>query len=308
MSGWIRLWRQIRENFLWKERRRFSKAEAWLDLLLGTAHHEHEELIGSKLVFVKRGQGVLSARKKALEWNWARDSVLAFFRLLERHQMIGREVVHGPKGGYTLLTVQNWPKYQGAAEDADEDALGHGLGHELGHDPATQSSTIRPRTSPRKGEGKEGRELPPASGLTLAQYLEKLSPEGQEVLRQTVGAIASTRKAGKVAESVLNGLARKFSRYPQPVVLQACRIYLSKDYASEGKGESYLIGIVRGEAKRQNGDGREPSSLFVGQDGKAPTPVTPAGTPLGLPYPNPTTEGQRAINRAWVDQQREQAQ
>ncbi len=260
MSGWIRVWRQIRENFLWKERRHFSKAEAWLDLLLGTAHHDHEELLGSRLVCVKRGQVLLSARKKAVEWNWARDTVLAFFRLLERHQMVGREVVHGPKGGYTLLTVQNWPKYQGSAEDTDEDALGHDLGHELGHDPAAQSSTTRPRTSPRKGEGKEGKqgkEPSPASGPTLAEYLGKLSPECQQVLGQTVSTIASTRKSGKVAASVLDSLARKLDRYPQPVVLQACRIYLAKDYASEGKGESYLLGIVRGEARRQNGDGRD---------------------------------------------------
>ena len=146
----------------------------------------------------------------------------------------------------------------------------------------------------------------PTSGLTLEDYLEKLSPEGQEVVRQSVSVIATTRKSGKVAQSVLDSLARKLSRYPQPVVLEACRIYLAKDYASQGKAESYLLGIVRGEAKRQDGKGREPSSPFVGQMGKSPAPVAPASTPPGVPYPNPATAGARAINQAWLEQQREQ--
>ncbi len=302
MGGWIRLWRKTRENFLWRQDRRFSKFEAWLDLLMEAAYEDHEQLLGSRLVFVKRGQVLLSARKKALEWNWARDSVLAFFLLLESQQMIGREVVHGPKGGYTLLTVRNWSKYQGSAEDTDEDALGHGLGHELVHEPATQSSTNRPRTSPRKEEGKEGkegkevREPSPDSGLTLAQYLESFTPEGQEVLRQVVSAIASTRKSGKVAQSVLNALARKLQRYPNPVVLSACQIYLDKNYASEGKAEKYLLGIVRGEAKRQDGNGREPLSPVVGQKGRfPPTPAAPIFK----------TPGQLAIERVEAEMQRE---
>jgi hypothetical protein len=35
-------------------------------------------------------------------------------------------------------------------------------------------------------------------------------------------------------------------------VLSACKTYLARDCASEGKGEGYLLGIVRGEQRRAN--------------------------------------------------------
>ncbi len=138
-------------------------------------------------------------------------------------------------------------------------------------------------------------EIPLARGRTLDEYLQKLSPEGRETIRQTLEAIASTRKSDKVAPSIINTLSGKLNRYPVSVVLRACRIYLDQDHASQGKGEAYLLGIVRGEAKRQNGNREE---------GEVPAPPLPPG----VPYPKPTTDGQRAMNRAWLDQQAEREQ
>jgi hypothetical protein len=57
-----------------------------------------------------------------------------------------------------------------------------------------------------------------------------------------------------VALSILDKLAETLSRYPRDVVLRSCQIYLDKNCAAEGKGERYLLGIVRGEYKR-NGQG-----------------------------------------------------
>ncbi len=133
-----------------------------------------------------------------------------------------------------------------------------------------------------------------ASGLTLAEYLEGFPPDGQEVLRQTVAEIATTRKFGKVANSVLNALASKLHRSPNPSVLSACRIYLARNYAREGKREQYLLGIVRGEAKRQSqgGNGRDPLSPIGGQQGEPPHPMAPG----------PKTPGQLAIERAAREQ------
>jgi hypothetical protein len=123
----------------------------------------------------------------------------------------------------------------------------------------------------------------------LDDYLQQHTPEGQEILRQVVQALASTRQFGKVAPSVVNAQARKWSRFPVSVVLKACRIYLGHRYAEEGKGEAYLLGIIRQEAKRTNGHGEQSDN---GQDeGRPPTPQSPA----------PKTAGQRAIERALAD-------
>lgn len=134
------------------------------------------------------------------------------------------------------------------------------------------------------------------ASLTLSQYLFKHTPEGQEVLRQTVEAIATTRKSGKVAQSVLDAFTGKANRYPVQAVLSACRIYLAKNYAGEGKREPYLLGIIRGEAERMKSNGRKPSGPVVNQD-RAPT--APHATA-------PKTPGQLLIDRTLASMRAEQ--
>ncbi len=289
MSGWICFWRSLLNHPLWT-RARFTPGQAWVDLLLSAAHTDHLVPIGTTMVEECRGQLVTSQVKLAARWGWDRETVRRFFRTLERGTMCHIRTSKDTESGYTLVTILNyerfqWDAHQSLLEDPASDAPSDA--------PSNPASVPHPCPTPNNGN--KGNKQKEASGLTLAQYLGRLAPEDQEVIRQTVQAIASTRKSGKVAQSVLDSLAKRLDGYPQPVVLQACRTYLAKDYASQGKGEAYLLGIVRGEARRQNGNGREPSSPFVGQEGKAPTPVTPA----------PKTEGQLAIDRALAEKRRE---
>ncbi len=93
-------------------------------------------------------------------------------------------------------------------------------------------------------------------------YLETLEPAGLEVLAQIPEAVASTRKNGRIAPSVLDGLARKFSSYPVATVVACGRIYLDRCYGAEGKDENYLLGIIRREVERAslNGNGHHPGT------------------------------------------------
>jgi predicted transcriptional regulator len=179
--------------------------------------------------------------------------------------------------GYTLVTLLNYDLYQGSGEDMK--ALHSGIPSAI-ETPFEPASNQHPTATINKGN-KGKTTTPSASDLTLAEYLEKFSSEGQEVLRQTVSAIRSTRKCGKVAQSVLDSLARKLDRYPGQVVRQACQAYLARNYASQGKAESYLLGIVRGEAKRQSGNGRNLSGTTT-PPGRSTGPVDTCGRPL--PY------------------------
>jgi hypothetical protein len=155
MSGWIRLYRKLREHPFWRQRRRFSRAEAWLDLLMDAHWRDEDVMLGSRLVHVKRGQVLFSARKKAQAWRWSRNTSLDWFRFLEAHQMVSREVSHGPDGGYTLLTILNYDKYQNPADVVEEDELSHGLSHELSH----VRATLEPRTEPREEVKKEKKSI-----------------------------------------------------------------------------------------------------------------------------------------------------
>ena len=70
----------------------------------------------------------------------------------------------------------------------------------------------------------------------------------RDLLEETLAAIASTRKTGKVAESVRVGIIKDLARYPLEVAIDGCQTYLARDCAGEGKAERYLLGIIRGKA------------------------------------------------------------
>ena len=72
----------------------------------------------------------------------------------------------------------------------------------------------------------------------------------QDLIDQVFRAIASTRKYGKVSDSILYTQLKKWAPYPVEQVEAGIRIYLDKDYAGQGKREEYLMGIIR----NQNGD------------------------------------------------------
>lgn len=170
-SGWIRLHRKLKDHPFWRQHRRFSRAEAWLDLLMD-AHWQDEEVPqGGQLVLVKRGQVLFSARRKAEIWGWSRNTTLDWFRFLEAHQMVSREVSHGPDGGYTLLTIVNYDKNQNPADVMEDNELSHGMGHDLSH----ARATLEPRTEQREEVKKGEKENPAGDGAPAGQGNGKAS-------------------------------------------------------------------------------------------------------------------------------------
>jgi hypothetical protein len=67
----------------------------------------------------------------------------------------------------------------------------------------------------------------------------------QNLIDQAFKAIASTRKYGKVSDSILLKELRKWERYPIEHVETCIRIYMDKDCAGQGMDENYLLGIMR---------------------------------------------------------------
>jgi len=67
----------------------------------------------------------------------------------------------------------------------------------------------------------------------------------QDLINQVFQAIASTRKCGKVANSILYNQLKKWARYPVEIVEAGIQTYLDKDCAGQGKREEYLLGIMR---------------------------------------------------------------
>ncbi len=177
-GGWFCLWRKFRNHPFWLQRRRFSRAEAWLDLLMDTAFEDQTVVLGNRIVEVKRGQALFSARKKAAKWLWARNCVHAFFLLLERERMVNRAVSHGVEGGHTLITILNFEKYQGFEETLDPREVSHGLSHEVSHGRAT----VEPRPEPLEQENKTNKKtLAPAADAAAARKAATKKPPDPNV-------------------------------------------------------------------------------------------------------------------------------
>lgn len=108
MSGWIKLHRDIQNHWIYKDKRKFSRFEAWTDILLTVNYAPAKTIIKGKLIEVKRGQSILSLDSWASHWSWDKSSVRRFLELLKKDGMIQLE----NETVTTRLTVCNYDSYQ----------------------------------------------------------------------------------------------------------------------------------------------------------------------------------------------------
>jgi len=108
MEGWISIHRKMQEHWLWNEDRVFSKAEAWIDLLLSVNHSDNKIVIKNKVITVKRGQTAMSLVTLAKRWKWDKSKVRRFLEVLKTDTMIDthNETVT------TLITICKYDSYQ----------------------------------------------------------------------------------------------------------------------------------------------------------------------------------------------------
>ena len=111
MSGWVKIHRKIRDNWIWKKP---DYLKAWLDLIFKATYADPRVLIDGEISELKKGQFITSIRKLADEWGWSKDKVLSFLRLLEKDQMIQRK----SDNKRTLITIENYSFYQ-VCQDTD---------------------------------------------------------------------------------------------------------------------------------------------------------------------------------------------
>lgn len=109
MAGWIKLHRVIREHAFFKERRKFSRFEAWIDMLLEANHADKEFLLGNEIITCERASFITSELKLMARWGWSKSKVRAFLKLLEVEQMIVKKT----DSKKTAITIVKYDFYQG---------------------------------------------------------------------------------------------------------------------------------------------------------------------------------------------------
>ena len=120
MAGWIKLHRSLNDHWIYNEKRKFSKLEAWIDILMTVNYEDKKVLVKGKLYDVKRGQSILSLDSWSKRWSWDKSSARRFFNLLQKDSMI--DVISD--NITTHLTVCKYDSYQGI-ENADETQTKH---------------------------------------------------------------------------------------------------------------------------------------------------------------------------------------
>lgn len=108
--GYLPIWRKFfEEHPFWQEKRKFSKAEAWLDILRNVHFKDQpqERLIGGKLITVNYGECVMTTRYCASQWGWTQSSASRFVAILKK---TGQIRVRNDSG-VNVIIVSNFSKY-----------------------------------------------------------------------------------------------------------------------------------------------------------------------------------------------------
>jgi hypothetical protein len=110
MSGYISVYRKIKEHWIWDEKRKFSEFEAWIDLLMFARWDEEPDSVkvGQTIYTVNRGEQIRSMKTLSSTWNWNISKVRRFLSLLQKENMIRIKT----DTQTTQITICNYDTYQ----------------------------------------------------------------------------------------------------------------------------------------------------------------------------------------------------
>jgi len=112
LAGWIKIYRDIADHWLWSDDRKFKW---WIDLLLMANYENNKMLIGNNLIECNRGQLIRSLDGLARRWMVTKKTVRTFLMLLQKDAMIEIENVKF----CTRITICNYDKYQDVVNDQE---------------------------------------------------------------------------------------------------------------------------------------------------------------------------------------------
>lgn len=111
MQGYIALHRKIINNeFYFSEK--FTRAQAWIDLLLLASHKNRITHIKGTDISLQPGQLCWSMKQLADRWMWNRKTVSKVLKIFEKRGML----VIKSNNLTTVITITTWEKYQSSGQ------------------------------------------------------------------------------------------------------------------------------------------------------------------------------------------------
>ena len=124
-EGWIKIHRKLQSNPIWNNPRMpFDYRSAWIDLLMMANHRDSEVIVDYESMTVKRGQLLTSTRQLGERWQWSKNRVCKYLKLLESLKMVTKSSTKR----WTLLTIEKYEVYQ-CEQDTSVDTDGTQEGH-----------------------------------------------------------------------------------------------------------------------------------------------------------------------------------
>jgi hypothetical protein len=158
--GHIKLSRKVFDaaagDELWKEKRKFSRWEAWVDLIQMAAWKEHTRLVRGERVVIPRGHFFASVRFLADRWQWSKNKVHGFLTELETSLHNPHGTANGTRIGtvnetlngtlYLIVNYDTYQKTQDSERDTKKDSKRDSKRDKV------EASTTKQRTTPASGE------------------------------------------------------------------------------------------------------------------------------------------------------------
>ncbi len=113
MNGWIKISRELPEHWIWRDA---DRLKWWLDLLFMAAWKDSKQLVGSRLIEIKRGQLVASISYLVKRWGIGHNTVISFLKTLKDEGMIEKTSI----SNVSIITICNYEKRQAADNLSDK--------------------------------------------------------------------------------------------------------------------------------------------------------------------------------------------
>jgi hypothetical protein len=105
MSGWIKLYRQVKDKPYYKDS---EFIHLWIHLLLCANHSEAEYLNGYDIVKLKKGQFITGRKKLSFETGISESKIERILKVFESEQQIEQQT----NSRNRLISIVSWDKYQ----------------------------------------------------------------------------------------------------------------------------------------------------------------------------------------------------
>jgi len=222
--GYFKTWRKITDSAVFQNE---GLLKVFIWSMARAAYRE-------TFVTVRTGRGVSEVKLLPGQFIFGRESAAqelnmkpstAWKRMLKLKNL---EILNIESNShYSIITIVNWDTYQCDHEKRNSESNRQGTGKEHKEEIEALKKNITP------------------SGICSQIEVLQERYSDQEIINQVFQAIASTRKSNRIADSVKLSIFQSWDQYPAEQVISGIKTYLEKGCAEQGKGEKYLLGIIR---------------------------------------------------------------